>query len=274
MAILKKIVSALIIPLTLSLILHSTLSVAGASNLSETYTAAGETVPVDGRSEEKTAFLKMTREKLVYTLYWLGIYVGHAELEAFSNKGKVTIISRVHSAPLISAFYKVDDYAESTVVGGAPVKFRIKQHEGRYRSDKETVFDPVKRQITFFNYLKGTTDNHPMNVSKVWDLISGFYYLRTQPVKVGETIYIDVFDSNKFFRAEVKVMGKERIILSKTDKVDTVKVKSVIKSEGLFQSSGDVLIWLSDDNSNTPVKIETQVPIGNVVAVLKSQKTE
>ncbi len=61
-------------------------------------------------------------------------------LEAVSAKGKFTIRSQVHSAPFISAFYNVEDYAESKVVDGLPVKFRIKQHEGKYRSDKETIF--------------------------------------------------------------------------------------------------------------------------------------
>lgn len=223
---------------------------------------------------EKTSLLKMRREKLLYSLYWLDIYVGRAVIEATSREDRITIKSHVHSTPFISVFYKVEDYAESTVVGGEPVKFRIKQHEGKYRSDKETVFDPDRKQVTFFNYIKGTTDDHPINTPEVWDLISGFYYLRTQLIEVGKTIYIDVFDSNKFFRSEVSVIGKERIKLSATDEVDTIKVKPVIKSEGLFQNSGEVLIWLTDDDNKTPVKIETKVPIGKIVAVLTSQETE
>jgi hypothetical protein len=108
----------------------------------------------------------------------------------------------------------------------------------------------------------------------LWDLISGFYYLRTQLFEVGKTMHIDVFDSNKFFTAEVNVIGKERLKFSGTEEVDTVKVKPVLKSEGLFQNKGDILIWLTDDDNKTPVKIEAKVPIGKVVAILKSLETE
>ncbi|MGD0283198.1 MAG: DUF3108 domain-containing protein [Dissulfurispiraceae bacterium] len=252
--------------------------IAAADNKAESRPAVDAPAPVTVSAavpdQIRTPVLKKTREKLFYNLYWLNIYVGRAELEAAGTKGKVTIKMRVHSAPLISAFYKVDDYAESTVVDGMPVNFRIKQHEGKYRSDKETVFDPVRKQVTFFDYIKGTRDDHPITSAELWDLISGFYYVRTQLFKVGKNIYIDVFDSNKFFRAEVNILAKERLKLSENKEVDTLKVKPVITTEGLFQSNGDIVIWLTDDDNKTPVRIETKAPLGKVAAVLKSLETE
>ena len=222
---------------------------------------------------DATALLKFRREKLSYSLYWLGIHVGNAELDAEGSSDKLVIKSQVHSTPVISAFYKVDDHSESMIINGAPVNFRIKQREGKYRSDKETVFDPEKKHVTFFNYIKGTKDEYPIQSAELWDLISGFYYLRTQPFTVGKTIYIDIFDSDKFFQAEVIVIGKEQIKFSETQILDTVKVKPVLKSEGLFQNKGDILIWLTDDDNKTPVKVETKVPLGKVTAILKSLET-
>ncbi len=222
---------------------------------------------------DATALLKFRREKLSYSLYWLGIHVGNAELDAEGSPDKLVIKSRVHSTPVISAFYKVDDHSESMLMNGAPVNFRIKQREGKYRSDKETVFDPEKKHVTFFNYIKGTKDEYPIQSAELWDLISGFYYLRTQPFTVGKTIYIDIFDSDKFFQAEVIVIGKEQIKFSETQILDTFKVKPVLKSEGLFQNKGDILIWLTDDDNKTPVKVETKVPLGKVTAILKSLET-
>ncbi len=235
--------------------------------------APPQIAPPAVKPEGNTALSKFRREKLSYSLYWFGIHVGNAELEAVGSPDKVIIKCQVHSTPAISAFYKVDDHSESEVINGAPVNFRIKQHEGKYRSDKETVFDPDKKHVTFFNYRKGTKNDYPIQTSELWDLISGFYYLRTQPFEVGKTICIDIFDSDKFFQAEVNVIGKERIEFSATEILDTVKVKPVLKSEGLFQNKGDILIWLTDDDNKTPVKVETKVPIGKVVAILKSLET-
>ena len=230
--------------------------------------AVTEKIPVPG-TRENSAVIKPVTERLKFDLYWLGMYVGSATLEAVYDNGIMKITSQAHSAPVLSTFYNVDDYAESRVVDGASANFRIKQHEGRYRSDKETIFDAKNKKITFFNYLKDKKDEHPIKSQVFWDVISGFYYLRTQPLEVGKTIFIDVFDSNKFLSVEVNVLGKERIELSDKSKIDTVIVKPIIKSEGLFQKKGDILIWLTDDENKVPVKIETEVPVGKVVAKLK-----
>ena len=255
---------------------HEDTDLSGTQGLTETAApipASHQIEPPAIKPESSTALSKFRKEKLSYSLYWFGIHVGNAELDAEGSSDKVIIKCEVHSTPAISAFYKVDDHSESQIINGAPVNFRIKQQEGKYRSDKETIFDPDKKQVTFFNYRKGTKDDYPIQSPELWDLISGFYFLRTQPFEVGKTIYIDIFDSDKFFQAEVNVIGKEQIKFSETQILDTVKVKPVLKSEGLFQNKGDILIWLTDDDNKTPVKVETKVPIGKVVAILKSLET-
>ncbi len=218
--------------------------------------------------------LKSTHEKLRYDLYWLNVFVGKAELEAINRNGAITITSQVHSSPFISTFYRVEDYAESTVVNGLPAGFRIKQKEGRYRSDKETLFDTTNKKITFSNYLKGEKNEHAMGQSILWDVISGFYHLRTLSFEVGKPVYIDIFDSNKFLKAEVSILRKEKLTLFDKSEVDTVIVKPLLKSDGLFQARGEILIWLTDDDNRIPVRIETKVPIGKVIAELKSLETE
>jgi hypothetical protein len=106
------------------------------------------------------------------------------------------------------------------------------------------------------------------------DVISGFYHLRTLSLEVGKVVSIDIFDSNKFYTAEVSVLGKEKIGISALGEIDTIKVKPELKSEGLFQRKGDILIWLSDDDRRIPVRVETKVPVGKVVAELKEITTE
>lgn len=214
------------------------------------------------------------KEKFQYDLYWLGVYVGRASLEAVNDETGLRITSRVHSAPFISTFYKVEDYAESRLVNGAAVHFRIRQQEGRYRSDKETIFDILNERVTYFDYLKGIKNEHAVAKRLLWDVVSGFYFLRTRPLPSGETLLIDIFDSNKFYKAEVNVLGKERVRLPGGGEVEALIVKPDLKSEGLFQNKGDILIWLTDDENRIPVRVETKAPIGKVTAELKSVETE
>jgi hypothetical protein len=245
---------------------------APATDISENGGKEAET-PLN-QDEKRTALLKPWREKLYFELYWLGIYVGNATFEAVHSNGELKITSQAHSTPFVSTFYKVEDYAESRIVDGAPVHFRIKQHEGKYRSNKETIFDQNGKKITYFNHLKETKEEHPMEGSALWDVISGFYYLRTHALETGKTISLKVFDSNKFLTAEVTVMGRERIEDTNQKVIDTVIVKPVLNSDGLFKNKGTILVWFTDDEHRIPVKMETEVPVGKVIAKLMSRESE
>ena len=210
-----------------------------------------------------------SREKLSYDIYWMGIYAGKAVLEAENKNGIFRITSRVQSAPVISAFYKVEDFAESIVTNGLPFKLRLKLQEGTHTSDKETVFDMGNRKVTFINYLKGKKKEYDIPNDSVWDILSGFYFLRTLKLDAGKTAYVDIFDSNKFFRAEVNILKKEMLQIPGIGEVSTLLIKPELKSEGLFKKTGDIFIWLTDDDRKIPVRVETKIPVGNVVAELK-----
>lgn len=276
---LKPVFFILSIMLNISLLL----SISGLKSFASVSTSKG---PVEVRrqdkgieakevatTEEPYQIMRSAKEKLFYDIYWLGIYAGNAVFEAVNDKGTLRITSRANSASFISAFYKVEDYAESLIIRGRTAHFRIKQREGRYRSDKETIFDVSKKRITYFDYLKGKKKEYILN-DVVWDVVSGLYYLRTQPLTIGKVIYIDVFDSGKLLKAEVSVLRKERIKVSGRGEIDTVVVKPDLKSEGLFHKKGDIFIWLTDDEKRIPVKVETKVPIGKVVAELKNSEIQ
>ena len=218
--------------------------------------------------------LKFSREKFYYDIYWIGIYVGRAELEGVSDNGLVKITSQAHSGEFLSNFYKVEDYAQSTVKDGVPLNFRIRQHEGKYRSDKETKFDARNGKITYFDYRKGLREEHEGKRGVFWDVISGFYFLRTKGMEREKTIFINIFDSNKFLNAEVNVLGKEKIHFGGKGEIEAILVKPILKSDGLFQNKGDIRIWLSNDGNRFPIRVETKVPIGKVVAELKKVETE
>jgi len=233
-----------------------------------------ETATPSRQEDRETALLKPWREKLYFELYWLGIYVGNATFEAVQSNGELKITSQAHSTPFVSTFYKVEDYAESRIVDGAPVHFMIKQHEGKYRSNKETIFDLSGKKVTFFNHLKETREEHVIEGRELWDVISAFYYLRTHSMETGKTISLNVFDSNKFLTAEVTVMGRERIEDTNQEMIDTVIVRPVLHSDGLFKNKGTILVWFTDDEYRIPVRMETEVPVGKVIAKLMSRESE
>ena len=176
-----------------------------------------------------------------------------------------------NSAPVISVLYKGEDHATSTLVDGKPLNFRIKQREGRYRSDKETFFDSSAGKIVYADYLKGIRTEHEVKMKDrpAWDVISGFYHLRTLALEAGKTLSLHVFDSNKMLKAEVHVLRREKVAFPGKGPMDAFVIRPVLKTEGLFKHKGSILIWLSADERRIPVRVETKVSIGKVVAELK-----
>lgn len=209
------------------------------------------------------------RETLHFDIYWSGIHVGQAVLEATAREDEVKITSTVTSNAVISAFYRVEDYAESRVVNGRAISFKLKQSEGKHRGDKETQFDAMQGTVTFLNHLNQTVEKHPMRDKQLWDVMSGFFYMRTLPLTVGKPVFVNIFDNNKFVSTEVEVLRTEMMELPEGTEAEMIVVKPVLKTEGLFKRTGDIFIWLTNDENKTPVRVETKIKIGKVTAVLR-----
>ncbi|HOA83132.1 MAG TPA: DUF3108 domain-containing protein [Thermodesulfovibrio thiophilus] len=209
-----------------------------------------------------------------FDIYWMGIYVGSAIVYVKGNENEITITSMVKSAGFISNFYYVNDRAESKIEDGKPTYFALVQNEGKYKGNKETIFDYNNKEIIFINNLKNNTTYHK-NIDKMFmDVLSGFFYLRTLPIKLNEPVSLDIFDSNKFTTVQIQPIKEEKIELSDNKQIDAILIKPKLDTEGLFKRKGDILIWLSKDDKKIPLKIETRVPVGHVVAELKEYKNE
>jgi hypothetical protein len=212
-------------------------------------------------------------ESLQYDLSWKGIKAGTALLEITNYGERFRITSQAQSAKWVSVFYTVDDRIESILLKsltgtflGHPVNYRLRIREGRHRRDKEIIFDHAAGKATYIDHLAKEQKDVEVPTS-VFDPISGFYYLRTLNFTVGNPVYLTIFDSKKVWNVEVKILRKERISLP-SGIFNTIVVQPLMKSEGIFNKKGDILIWLSDDSKHIPVKLETKVAIGSVIATL------
>jgi len=211
-------------------------------------------------------------EKLVYDLTWTGINAGTATQEILNDNGTVKIISTAHSADWLSTFFVVDDRIESVMASahpnllGLPKSYRMKIKEGKTRRDKEILFDHAKRTALYIDHLNGEKKNMDIT-EKTLDTLSSFYFIRSQKLEVGKSIFISVFDSKRLWNTEVQVLRKERL-KTKLGSFDTIVVKPLMQSEGIFEKRGDMFIWLTDDKKLVPVKMKTKVPIGSITATL------
>lgn len=212
-------------------------------------------------------------EKFVYDLTWGGIQAGTASLELRNDGGRIRIISTAQSAKWISVFYTVDDRVESILSQdpyrssvALPVSYRLKLREGKHRKDKEVMFDHEKNRAKYVDHLE--KEYKEIDVpALVFDPISSFFYLRTRRLVVGEPVYITMFDSKKVYNVEVQVLRREKVTIPEGT-FDTIVVKPLMKSEGIFYRKGEIFIWLTDDAKHIPVKMQTKIPVGHITATL------
>jgi len=211
-------------------------------------------------------------EELTFDLTWMGIKGGTARM-AVSEKTTWAgipvyhLVTTAESAPAVSVFYRVEDRIESfvDVQSLSSLYFKSRQQEGKYRGIKDIFFDPQAGKATYRKN-KEPTEVFPIPAG-VQDSLSAFYYLRTLPLRPDAPVVIPTFDSKKTWQVEVQILGREKL---KTlwGPVQALKIKPLLKSEGIFKRKGDILIWLTEDAQKLPVKMETKIPIGSIVATL------
>ena len=215
-------------------------------------------------------------EKLVYDMTWTGIKAGTATQEIIDEGDSIRIVSIARSADWISVFFPVEDRVESLLTKvappqiGLPRDFRMKVREGKHRRDKEIIFDHDKGKARYIDHLNG--EKVELEIGKnTYDPYSSFYYVRTLPLEVGKTIYVSLLDNKQLWNVEIQVLKKEKLdtILGE---VNTILIKPLMKSEGIFQRKGEIYIWLTDDARRIPVKMKTKVTIGSVTATLVGGK--
>lgn len=212
-------------------------------------------------------------EKLVYDLTWAGIKTGTATLEIKNENEKIRIVSTARSVDWVSVFYTVEDKIEAelsppgpSAVFGTPRSYRVRIREGGHRRNKEVVFDCLNRRAYFTDHLSGEKMDVEIR-DKTFDPLSSFYYIRTLKPQVGRSVYVEVLDNKKLWNVEVQIIRRERVSTRLGD-FDTIVIKPILKSEGIFNRRGDMYIWLTDDDRHVPVKLQTKVALGRVTATL------
>lgn len=216
------------------------------------------------------AFAFEVIERFEYDLRWLGIKAGTAELEVGKEGENIRIVSTARSDRWVSVFYPVDDRVESVFKvgpsGALPISFVKRLREGRFRRHREYLFDNGAGKVFLNDHLKGEKAEFAVPLT-VFDPLSALYRMRALPLRVGESVYLPVFDDKKLWNVEAKVLRKERV-KTPLGSFDTIVVKPILQSEGIFSGSGDILIWLADDGRRVPVLMKTELDIGSVTAVL------
>lgn len=218
----------------------------------------------------KNAYSVDAPERLEYDLSWMTIKAGHTVLE-LKEKSEDNLIAVVNtkSTKWLSVFYRVDDYIEVLMGKGpnyTPLTYYLKLREGRHRKERKVTYDQVAEKVILNNIKKQEIKEFDFR-GELHDPVSALYRIRSIEVKEGKPTHVHIFDNGKSYELEVKVLRKETIRVP-AGTFDTIVIKPMLKSDGIFSRKGDVYIWLTDDDRKIPVMMKSKIAIGSVAAVL------
>lgn len=213
-----------------------------------------------------------TPEKLVYELSWTGVSVGTATQELTEDGKSRRIVSTARSNDWLSVFFPVEDRIESSydrergAFPGLARHYRLQIREGGRRRDREIIFEQEKGMARYRDNLEGEKVEVPIPSDTI-DVYGSFYRVRYLPLEVGRSHFVNILDSKRQRRIEVRVLRRERLE-TVVGEVDTIVIQPMVPSEGVFEGKGAVHIWLTDDERRIPVRARTKVRVGSVTATL------
>ena len=208
------------------------------------------------------------QEKLVYQISLAGMPVGNAQLEATNQQGELRIRTSVSSNSVISAIYPVHNSTDTRLIKGRYLLTRIRQQEGTFKSDTGFNLMYPEQKIFWVDRVKKQFSNEPLESLDTLDFVSGFYFLRRQPLKAGDRLTLRLYDGDTTTVVPITVLRQEQLALPGLRNAATVVVQPQFAQSGFFRNNRDLLFWFTDDQHHLPVRIEATTPIGRVVAEL------
>ena len=203
----------------------------------------------------------------VYSAEWHLITAGTGvvRMDATATDRKVT--ATAESAGAVNVIFPVHDHFESHFDPQTFCSLSISKHseEGARKRETSIHFDYADKKSTLDEKnLKTGETKHVENdlAGCTTDVITGFYYLQSLPLRLGAIYEFPISD------------GKTTIVHATVEKREQIKVPAgtfpavMVTAEatsGPLQSKGKVWVWFSDDPSHTPVQMRAKLGWGTLL---------
>jgi len=230
----------------------------------------------DGVADEDIAEVVYSGEEiLTYRVFWTGgIKIGemHIEVRRTDDSGEqFKIHVRVKDSGVFHFFYPVNDTFDTIVAGKSylPLRYDVEQKEGKsYRAKRHTEYDQERGVV---RYRKNDQAEEVFQVDEyVHNEFSSFFFTRMLDFEQEMPVIVATFADKK--RHEVVVRAEEETHLTNKvlGKVNVIPVRPIMDFKGLYDKSGDTVIYLTNDSCRIPVRIQSKILVGSLTAELVS----
>lgn len=194
--------------------------------------------------------------------------------ESLNNKEVYHVVGKGWTTGMIKWFFKVKDRYESyfdkeTIM---PYKFVRNIDEGGHKKDIVIDFDQKnnKAHVNNIKHKKKTVIDTKPNIQ---DMVSTFYYLRnhlkTDSLKVGDEVEIDMFFDEENYGFKLKYLGEETIS-TEFGEIESLKFRPYVMAGRVFKEEESLTLWVSKDKNKVPLRIKADLAVGSLRADLEA----
>lgn len=222
-------------------------------------------------------------ERFVFKIKYLGLTAGHLQMETkrpvkIGGQEVYHFSAKLRSARYYSYIYTLDDSIDTfvTVDKFLPIKYILSQRESAQSVDDLQLFD--REQLKTYHWYKKIKHGKlkEEEITKpipfyFQDSFSALLFLRTLPLKIGDSYEFPIVTRGKIWMLGVKVDEIEEIEIMDKD-VLAIRINAKTRFPGVLERKGDILFWFSADEKKRLLKFEAQVKIGSVAGELVEYK--
>ena len=224
-------------------------------------------------------------ERLHFNVSWLGLPAGDAKMEMDVHNNRYTVKTTLGTTGVVKMVHELDDTMKAE--GKLNVfRFQAQRYiKNQRKNDRIKIttytFDHEMLQVVRDQHVVGKRNhsihNIPLDTAQALDPISSIYALRAWPKLLPNSVLNwSLVDGKKIYCLTMSVGGSYRL-RTELGKLNAFPVTIVVensekmkKHHGDGDKNGTIVMWLTDDRRRMPVRIESQMPFGSLVAELAS----
>jgi hypothetical protein len=238
-----------------------------------------EAKPQSSEFEPTGAWPFTVGERAVYDVTFGPIRVGEGHLlveamETLAGVPSYRVAFEIEGGPF---FYKIDDRSTSWIATDPFRSMRFEQilSEGSYRRHRRYTFDHDALTYTRDDWDAEALVYRPHSEERdvqippaALDEIAYLFLSRMLPLEVGRTYHYDRYFEEEGNPVILDVLRRERVRVS-AGRFNTVVVRPVIQTEGMFGEGGQAELYISDDERRVIVQIKTRMKVGELNMYLR-----
>lgn len=184
----------------------------------------------------------------------------------------MSVTTETRSQGFVREFYAFDNLAEVVIAKATGRMLQVKESGGTKKrpTDTETVFDYTARVARHTDRIRpGRSGEIPIPEGEPVDLISALVQTRDWNLKPGEKRDLLVQFGRDFYPLSIYADRYEDVRTPLGTYKTLLLVPRMEKDpKGLFKKGGEIKVWISQDASSLPVKMQLKLNFGSATLLL------